>query len=195
MNDSKTEVLLIASRRLSKRINCPSILKGECGVELKDVASILGVLMDRHASMEEHITSVCKSAQFHLLNISRIRKYLTKEATEQLIHVFITSKLKYCAMHSILYGLPITQIHRLQRLQNIAARIVTLSKKSCHVTPILHGLHWLPVSERIKFKVLLLVFKCQNNMAPLYLQELIHQYSPRRSLRSATHHLLEVPPS
>ncbi len=56
----------------------------------------------------------------------------------------------------------------------IAARIVTLSKKSCHITPILHGLNWLTVSERIKFKVLLLGFKCQNNMTPLYLQELIH---------------------
>ncbi len=38
-------------------------------------------------------------------------------------------------------------------------------------------------------------FKCQNNMAPPYLQEFIQQYTSRRSLRSATHHLLEVPPS
>ncbi len=126
-NDSKTEVLLMTSRQLSNRINCPSILIGECGVETNDVARILGVLMDRHASMEEHITSVCKSAQFHLFNISRIRKHLTREATEQLIHAFITSKLDYC--NALLYGLPITQIQRLQRLQNIAARIVTLSKK------------------------------------------------------------------
>ncbi len=188
----KPEVLLIASKQLPKRINCPSILIGERGVEPKNVLRIVGVLMDRHVSMEEHITSACKSAQFHLFNINRIRKHLTREATEQLIHAFITSNLDYCC-NALLSGLPIKQIKRLQRLQNIAARIVTLSKQSCRITPTPCGLHRLPVFEKITFKVLLLDFKCQNNMAPSYLQERIHQYTPRKSLRSTTHHLLEVP--
>ena len=193
MNDSKTEVLLISSKQLARKINCPSIIIGDSGVAPSVVAKSLGVIMDRHALMEEHITSVCKSARFHLYNIGRIRKYITREATEQLIHALITSKLDYC--NALLYGLPNKQIHRLQRLQNIAARIVTLSKKSCHITPVLHSLHWLPVSQRIKFKVLLLVFKCQISTAPPYLQELIRPYVPRRNLRSAGQYLLEVPPS
>ncbi|PIK34106.1 hypothetical protein BSL78_29072 [Apostichopus japonicus] len=153
------------------------------------MAKSIGVIMDKHASMEDHITSVCRSAQYHLYNIGRIRKYLTREATEQLIHAFITSKLDYC--NALFCGLPVKQIKRLQRLQNIAARIVTLTKH-LSFTPILHELHWLPVSQRIRFKVLLLVFKCQNNMAPPYLQDLIRLYQPTRALRSAGHSRLEM---
>ena len=147
--------------------------------------------MDKHLSMEEHVKSICKSSQFHLYNIGRIRRFLTRESTEQLIHAFITSKLDYC--NSLLCGLPAVQINKLQRIQNIAARIVTLTKSSSHITPQLKDLHWLPVAQRVKFKVLLLVFKCQHNMAPPYLQDLIRPYKPSRALRSSGQFLLEVP--
>ncbi|PIK52095.1 hypothetical protein BSL78_10997 [Apostichopus japonicus] len=126
MNDSKTEVLLISSKHLARKIECPSIIIGDHQVEPSDMAKSIGVIMDKHASMEDHITSVCRSAQYHLYNIGRIRKYLTREATEQLIHAFITSKLDYC--NALFCGLPVKQIKRLQRLQNIAARIVTLTR-------------------------------------------------------------------
>ena len=55
------------------------------------------------------------------------------------------------------------------------------------------GRHWLPVEQRITFKVLLLTFKALNNLAPPYLSQLIVPYNPTRNLRSASKHLLEVP--
>jgi len=191
MNDSKTEILLISSKQLSRKIECPSIIIGDQQVEPSEVARSIGVLMDKYASMEDHISSVCKSAQYHLYNIGRIRKHLTREATEQLIHALITSKLDYC--NALFCGLPAKQIKRLQRLQNIAARIFTLTRTSSHITPVLYDLHWLPVSHRITFKVLLLVFKCQNNITPRYLQDLIRPYQPTRTLRSTGQSLLHVP--
>ena len=129
----------------------------------------IGVLIDKHASMELHVTSVCKSAQYHLHNIGRISTYLSRESTEQLIRALITSKL-------------------LQRIQYIAERIVTQSRKSHHITPVLHDLHWLPVAQTIKFKVLLFVFKCQNNMVPFYLHDLVKPQEQVRTLRSSDQH-------
>ena len=149
------------------------------------------MLLDKHASMEQYITATCKSAQYHLYNIGRIRKYLSKESTEQLIHAFITSKLDYC--NALLCGLPTSQLNRLQRIQNIAARIASLTKSTAHITPVLYDLHWLPVAQRIKFKVLLLVFKCQHGLAPSYLSEFIIPYQQARTLRSSSQHLLQVP--
>ena len=61
-----------------------------------------------------------------------------------------------------------------------------------HVTPILRDLHWLPVEQRIKFKIILLVYKCLNNVAPVYLKELVHKDRPKRQLRSSTKNLLQV---
>jgi len=57
----------------------------------------------------------------------------------------------------------------LQRIQNSAARIVTNTRKYDHITPILQKLHWLPVRQRIHFKILLITYKSINDMAPEYL--------------------------
>ena len=126
-------------------------------------------------------------------NIGRIRKYLDQPSTERLVHAFVTSKLHYC--NSVLYGLPAKQLSKLQRLQNSAARLVTKAKSRDHVTPVLRQLHWLPINQRIVFKVLLITFKIINGYAPSYLSSLLESYQPKRALPFATKRLLIVPKS
>ena len=65
------------------------------------------------------------------------------------------------------------QIAKLQRVQNAAARLILGIGKFSHITPALYELHWLPVSLRIDYKILLLTFKCIYGLAPTYLSDLI----------------------
>ena len=65
------------------------------------------------------------------------------------------------------------QIAKLQRVQNAAARLILGIGKFSHITPALHELHWLPVSLRFDYKILLLTFKCIYGLAPTYLSDLI----------------------
>ena len=69
-------------------------------------------------------------------------------------------------------------IFKLLTMQNAAARIVTFTKKTDHITPVLRKLHWLPVQYRIIFKILLLVYKGVNGLAPAHISELL-QYRTR----------------
>ena len=131
-----------------------------------------------------HVNNVCTSAFYHLCTISRIRKYLSTQTTEILIHAFETSKVDHC--NSLLYNVPKNVIKKLQSVQNAAARLITRSRKCRHITPIPLNLHWLPVSERIKFKILLLTFKALHQQSPAYIQHLITRYLPSRSLRSSS---------
>ena len=151
----------------------------------------VGVIYDSNMSMENHIVAICKAAFFHLRNISRIRKYLSSQTAEMLVHTFVSSRLDYC--NSLLYGVPKESLKKLQHVQNVAARIVMHTHKCDHITPVLCLLHWFPIKERIVFNILLLTFKRLNGLAPPYLHDLVTKYVPRRNLRSANgHRLVEV---
>ena len=80
---------------------------------------------------------------------------------------------------------PFREIEKLKRLQNTAARQIVCMKKTNHITPVLRKLHWLPVNDRIIFKLLLLTYKSLNGLATVYINELLHHYTPRRSLCSS----------
>ncbi len=141
--------------------------------------------------LEQHITNLCRSAYHQLHNIYRIRKYLTDNATKSLVHAFVTSCIDYC--NSVLFGTPKYLLDRLQRVLNKAARLVTGSSRSSHITPVLPELHWLSVSHRIQFKFTLLTFKAFYGLAPMYMTDLLTPYTLTRSLRSAGKNLLVVP--
>ena len=101
-----------------------------------------------------------------------------------LVHSLITSRMDYC--NSLLYGLPKNSIGRPQLLLNKTARIVTKSKKSNHITPVLQSLHWLPIEKRIAFKIGCHCFKYIHGTAPDYLTSLVSIYNPNRILRSSS---------
>ena len=127
----------------------------------------------------------------YLKDISSIRRALSTDAANTLIHSLITSKLDYC--NSLLVGAPHHLVRRLQRVQNLAAKIVLNAPRRSNSLCALRQLHWLPVKERIMFKAALITFKILNNLAPEYLcGEIIH-YEPRRTLRSESLNLLQVP--
>jgi hypothetical protein len=192
INDSKTEFIILASpNALSKLQSNLKLHIGKSCINPASSAKNLGVIFDKHLKMEAQVTNICKSANFHLRNIGAIRHLLTDSSAQQLVHSFITSRLDYC--NSLLIGLPDSQLNRLQRIQNNAARVVSKTKKFDHVSPVLKSLHWLPIRKRIEFKTLLLSYRCVNGMAPQYLAELLTPYVPSRKLRSADQNLLHVP--
>ena len=89
----------------------------------------------------------------------------------------------------------IIKLNILQKVQNSAAKVITMTPKREHVTPILAALHWLPIKQRVDFKVNLYTWKALNDKSPAYLKELLTPYKPRRSLRSKDQQLLEPPRS
>ena len=92
--------------------------------------------------------------------------------------------LDYC---NSLYHMPMSQITRLQQIQNSLARAVVKAPKSSHITPILRSLHWLKITERIeyKYKLLSLTYKVLTTTQPSYLHNLI-TFQPPRSTRSSS---------
>ena len=107
---------------------------------------------------------------------------LSMNATKTLVQAFISCHLDYC--NSLLYGISDGLLQRLQSVQNAAARLVTGARSSDHITPVLRQLHWLPVRQRVAFKIA--GFVHQSGGAPSYLADDCHLLSDagRRPLRS-----------
>ena len=156
-----------------------------------ECARNIGVMFDHNLTMDQQVTSVCKSAFLHISNIRKIRKYISQHSAEIIVHSLVTSRLDNC--NTLLCSVPKNLTARLQRIQNCAARLIVGSSKHDHIHPVLKSLPWLPVESRIAFKTLVLIFKARERISPKYLQDLITDYMPTRSLRSASKCLLKVP--
>ena len=114
--------------------------------------------------MQNQVNNICRSSYLALHKIGKIRNFLDKQTTEKLVHAFISCRLDFC--NSLLHCIPDSQTSKLQCIQNSAARLVRRSSSRQHIKPILRSLHWLPVNERIVFKILLLTHKCIHGSAP-----------------------------
>jgi hypothetical protein len=194
LNDSKTDVLLIGSKTAYKKINIPYVNIGSEMISPSLDAKNIGFTFDQIMNCKKHINLTCKSAWHQLRNIGRVRQYLDDKSTERLVHAFVTSKLDI--NNCLLYGIPDTLLQKLQRVLNATARLVVRLPKHCHITPVLTDLHWLPVSHRIQYKIILMVFKALNDMAPSYIRDMLeYKSSSTRSLRSDDQKLLVVPRS
>ncbi|XP_042352033.1 uncharacterized protein LOC121950173, partial [Plectropomus leopardus] len=157
----------------------------------KPIVNDLGIIVDADLKFDSQIKAVVKSSFFQLRQLAKIKPFVHRQHFETVIHAFVTNRLDYC--NALYLGVSGSSIARLQLVQNAAACLLTGTRKFDHISPILASLHWLPIHFRIHFKILLFVFKSLNGLAPPYLSELLHPYTPSRSLRSADQLLLRVP--
>jgi len=88
-----------------------------------------------------------------VLLITSCAQSLTPTVAQTLVHSFISCRLDYC--NSLLYGIADSQLRRLQSVQNASERLITGTRRTKHITPVLlqslHSIqvHWLPVRQRM----------------------------------------------
>ena len=172
MNPDKTEIIMFLPQHLKDvhTINGCIFPDGNC-IRFASFVRCLGYTLDRHLNMDVQVNSLVSHCFKLLSDIGKIRYLLTKKHTELLVHAVISSRLDYC--NSLLYGVTKEHIEKLQKVQNAAARLISLRKKHESVSDVLLDLHWLRVEARIIFKLLVLVYKCTHNIAPECIIELI----------------------
>ena len=136
--------------------------------------------------MDVQVNSIVSHSYKMLSDIGKIRKLLSNKHTEMLVHAVVSSRLDYC--NSLLYGVNKKVINKLQKVQNAAARLVSMRRKHESVSDVIVSMHWLRIEERIIFKLLVLVFKCLHEMAPECIVNLINVKDNARCLLVLTNY-------
>ena len=159
LNPNKTEIIVLGCKSITDKLNINgTILNDGSVVRCSDYVKNLGVILDKHLQFDKHINKITSHCYHLLRKLSSIGKFLSKEQRKILVHASVTSRLDMC--NALFYGISNKLISKLQRVQNSSARFVFGLHRHEQVSPLLRELHWLHIGDRIKFKILLLVFKC-----------------------------------
>lgn len=193
LNDSKTDFIIIGSPHSLKRIQTTHITIGDEIITPSECVRNIGASIDKNLKMDRQVNLTCKSAWFSMYKLGKISRYLSESQLKTVVHSFIVSKLDQ--NNSLLVGAPKYLTRKLQSVQNCAAKLVCRINRYDRVEPPLKDLHWLPIEQRIQFKILLLCYKSLNDIGPDYLRELLIPYTPARPLRSSSAKLLLEPKS
>ena len=140
LNPDKTEIILFTPDSSRKFIGLVHPATGH--ISLKNCVKLLGVNLDETLSLESHVNSLVSSCYYHLRNIGKLKHRLSSDDLQTLTQSVI-SKLDYCNV--ILFGLNLSLMQKLQKVQNAAARLVYKLPKHSSVSGVIEELHWLRV--------------------------------------------------
>ena len=158
INPDKTEILLLYPKSMENDVIIRgSIIKDQQCIRFSDVVKNVGVWVDKHLDMSDHVNKIVSHSYKILKDIGRIRSVLSQNHTEMLVHAVVSTRLDYC--NSLFYNMSKMNLQKLQKVQNAAARLVVMKRKRESISSAIRQLHWLRVESRIIFKILLLVYK------------------------------------
>ena len=175
LNGSKTEAIVFTKNTVINANAVAAVTRNIVvdGHRIKptDAFKFLGVTLDPHLTLAKHVSEASRNLTWQLREIRRLRRRLDQNTAETVVRSFVMSRLDYC--NAIYCNLPATRTQPLVRILNFAARTVASSQLYDHVTPVLMDLHWLPLRQRVIFKMSCTVFCCLNGTAPNYLADTI----------------------
>jgi hypothetical protein len=191
LNPDKSQCLKVGTRSQVKSFTDSSLNICNVIVPFADTLTLLGVTFDSVLSFDNHISNTCSAASYHLKALRHIRRCIDFDTAKIIASAFIASRLDYC--NALLTGVSDHNINRLQRIQNIAAKIVC-NNPGIRAVDCCQQLHWLPIKQRAEFKTSLMIFKALYFGQPEYLRSLINVSKPMRPLRSSANGLmLDIP--
>ena len=120
--------------------------------------------------MKKHIDGIVRSCFYRLRLLRSVRRSLTFDALHKLVHPFSHSRVDYC--NAIVFGVSDGVIRMLQTVLHAAARPVTDVRWNEHITPTLcNMLHWLPVKQRITYKIATMAYSCVRGSCLAYFSD------------------------
>ena len=184
LNDWKTEFIILGTQQQLQEISHINIWIGEDLVTPVDMVHSLGFSMDKYLKNKDYINRITSSTCNILRKVHQSRSLLDQKTTKIIVQALVLLKLDYC--NPLLLGSPEYQMDKLQHNQNMACRVIFWLRKHDHIMHHLKLLHWLKIRERIAYKIAFLIYRCKNNQAPVYLQQLLPSKPHERPLSSST---------
>src|SRR6218665_2333634 len=180
LNPHKTQFIWLGTCQQLAKLDMVALTSAFPHFTFSSTVRDLGVTLDQELTLAPHIHSLCRACYYQLRKLRTVSRSLTSTAAATLVHLFVTSRLDYCS--SLYISLPATRLNCVLRS---AARLIGWVSKFDHISAYMQDvLHWLPLRQRIEFRVAVLVWYSLIGQAPAYLTDLC---CPSLSARSTRH--------
>jgi len=130
------------------------------------------------------------SCNYHIRALRHIRSSVTYDATVDIACSLVNTRLD---CNSLLYSTSLQNVARLQRVQNNLARVIHKLRRRDSISQHIRELHWLPVKERIVYKLAVITYRAVHTGQPSYLSNCLVKQSRDRVLRSNSQLMLQIP--
>ena len=164
LNSSKTQLIWFGTPQQLRKLDFVLLAENFPQFSFSTSVRDLWITLDSSLTFSEHISNLTRSSYFQLRRLRAIRGSVSSSILTSIVHAFVSSRIDYC--NSLLIGLPKVRLSPIQSVLNAAARLIARLPKFSHISSyMVNGLHWLPLSARILFKVLVLVLKSKLGLA------------------------------
>ena len=126
-----------------------------------------------------------------LCQISKVRHLFSKSVLFTILNCLVFSKLFYCS--TVWSGTFKQNIHKLQLVQNFAARVLTNTRKFDHISPVLRELGWSSIKHLLLVRDVTQLYKLVIGLAPSYLNSYINKRTGIHSYNTRLRENLDVP--
>ena len=183
VNTAKTQLIVFGTRAMLRHMPPVSVKFGSAVVTESRTVKNLGVVMDRHLTFEPHVDQLVARSTGTLIALSHAKHVLPKETLVRIVSALVLSSIRYCIA---LYGTcGVTQLHRVQKLINFCARIVSGRKKYDRISDVVKDLQWLRAEQLVSYHTLCLLKRVMFTGQPQDIDAMLttadHAYDTRQS--------------
>ena len=192
INAKKTQLIMFGTRAMLR--NLPSICIKFNGTTINEtrVVKNLGVFMDRHMTFTNHVDHVVAKCSGALIALVHARHCLPKHSLKPIVNALVISSLRYCI--SVYGTCSKTERHRIQKIINFAARVISGLKKHDHVSEVIHKLNWMTADQLVSYHRTSLVHKTLSSGFPTVLHACMTASDHRHGHSTRQSGTLRVPP-
>ena len=157
VNTSKTQLIVFGTRAMLRHMPPVSVKFGSAVISESRVVKNLGLVMDRYLSFEPHIDQLVARSTGTLMALSHAKHVLPRDTLVRVVSALVLSSVRYCIA---LYGSHgTTQLHRVQKLINFCARVISGRRKYDHISDVVRNLRWFSADQLVQYHTLCLLKK------------------------------------
>ena len=188
VNAAKTELMLFGTKAMLRDMPEVKVNFANETVSCTDEVRNLGVIFDKNLSFQPHIDKLVPKCTGMLLGLNHIKHVIPQNTVKYLITALVFSTIRYCMS---VYGIcGQVQKHRVQKLINFAARVLSGRRKCEHVADVISDVGWLRADELIRYHRVIAVHRLLVYQLPPLLVSTIgrpagqlHQHDTRGAAR------------